>query len=246
MGPIPRGHFNPPDGRDTPTTATVTSAVLGQETTSRETTQSAADREAEVEVAPPVQRTRATVSVPLTATVDTTSQTTRASLASALGERVGNDAGDDSQLVQMCRIASPMTECEDTRPMRSLKHVEYTRRNSQKSKTQSAKSCHRCDHQTLDGTLGARRWSEEGQVDDATARAHAARKRGLLLRNAGNDAPQNDVGRGSSGKDTLRHSESAVGASYQSLLNPDGTENQVWIESPPEAELGPDYIWEAV
>ena len=36
------------------------------------------------------------------------------------------------------------------------------------------------------------------------------------------------------------------GASYQSLLNPDGTESQVWIESPPEAELGPDYIWEAV
>ena len=33
---------------------------------------------------------------------------------------------------------------------------------------------------------------------------------------------------------------------YQSLLNPDGTECQVWIEPPPEAELGPDYIWEAV
>ena len=29
-------------------------------------------------------------------------------------------------------------------------------------------------------------------------------------------------------------------------MNPDGTENQVWIEPPPEAELGPDYIWEAV
>ena len=36
------------------------------------------------------------------------------------------------------------------------------------------------------------------------------------------------------------------GAFYQSPLNPDGTESQVWIEPPPEAELGPDYIWEAV
>ena len=29
-------------------------------------------------------------------------------------------------------------------------------------------------------------------------------------------------------------------------MNLDATENQVWIEPPPEAELGPDYIWEAV
>ena len=36
------------------------------------------------------------------------------------------------------------------------------------------------------------------------------------------------------------------GAFYQSPLNPDGTESQVWIEPPPEAELGPDYIREAV
>ena len=36
------------------------------------------------------------------------------------------------------------------------------------------------------------------------------------------------------------------GAFYQSPLNPDGTESQVWIEPPPEAELGPDFIWEAV
>ena len=36
------------------------------------------------------------------------------------------------------------------------------------------------------------------------------------------------------------------GAFYQSPLNSDGTESQVWIEPPPEAELGPSYIWEAV
>ena len=35
------------------------------------------------------------------------------------------------------------------------------------------------------------------------------------------------------------------GAFYQSPLNPDGTESTVWIEPPPEAELGPQYIWEA-
>ena len=36
------------------------------------------------------------------------------------------------------------------------------------------------------------------------------------------------------------------GAFYQSLLNPDGTESKVWIEPPPEAELGPNYIWDSV
>ena len=36
------------------------------------------------------------------------------------------------------------------------------------------------------------------------------------------------------------------GAFYQSPLNTDGTESKVWIEPPPEAELGPNYIWEAV
>ena len=42
MGPIPRVHFNPPHDSDTATTATA--AVPSQETTSRETTQSVADR----------------------------------------------------------------------------------------------------------------------------------------------------------------------------------------------------------
>ena len=40
--------------------------------------------------------------------------------------------------------------------------------------------------------------------------------------------------------------EDCRGAFYQSLLNPDGTESQIRIEPAPEAELGPDYIREAV
>ena len=44
----------------------------------------------------------------------------------------------------------------------------------------------------------------------------------------------------------MRQSETAAGPSTSHFLNPDGTESQVWIEPPPEAELGPDYIWEAV
>ena len=36
------------------------------------------------------------------------------------------------------------------------------------------------------------------------------------------------------------------GAFCHSPLNPDGTENRVWIVPPPEAEPGPNYIWEAV
>ena len=47
-------------------------------------------------------------------TAETTSQTTTTSLARALVERVGNEAGEDSQPVQMRRIAALMAECEDT------------------------------------------------------------------------------------------------------------------------------------
>ena len=36
------------------------------------------------------------------------------------------------------------------------------------------------------------------------------------------------------------------GVFYQSPLNPDGTESEVWVKPLPEAELGPDYIWGAV
>ena len=34
--------------------------------------------------------------------------------------------------------------------------------------------------------------------------------------------------------------EDCSGAFCQSLLKPDGTESKVWVEPPPEAELGPD------
>ena len=83
--PIPRVGSNPPDDPDTATTASAT--VPNQETTSKETAQSVAERiqvrpaEAEAEGAPVVQRTRTTVSVPVTATAETTSQTTTISLA---------------------------------------------------------------------------------------------------------------------------------------------------------------------
>ena len=68
--------------------------------------------EAEAEGAPPVQRTRTTSSAPIT-TVETTSQTTTTSSARALVERIGNEAGEDSQPTQIRRIAALMTECEE-------------------------------------------------------------------------------------------------------------------------------------
>ena len=61
-----------------------------------------------------MHRTRTTVSVPVTATAETTSQTTTTSPATALVERVGNEAGEDPQSVQMRRIAALMADCEDT------------------------------------------------------------------------------------------------------------------------------------
>ena len=96
MGPIPRVHFNLPDDPDTATTATA--AVPSQETTSRDTNticHRTNSGEMEAEGAPPVQRTRTTVSAPVTTATKTTSQTTATSLASALVERVGNEAGEE-------------------------------------------------------------------------------------------------------------------------------------------------------
>ena len=57
-----------------------------------------------------MQRTRTTISVPVTATAETTSQTTTTSPARALVERVGNEAGEDSQPVHKRRIVA---QCED-------------------------------------------------------------------------------------------------------------------------------------
>ena len=118
MGPIPRVRFTLPDEPDAVTTAAP--AVPVQETTSATATHSAAERarvrlpEAEAEGAPPVQRTKTTSSVPVTTTAETTSQTTTTSSARALVERVGDEAAEDSQLVQMRRIAALMAECEES------------------------------------------------------------------------------------------------------------------------------------
>ena len=118
MGPIPRVRFTLPDEPDAVTTAAP--AIPVQETTSATATQSAAEREsvqlpeAEAEEAPPVQRMKTTSSVPVTTTAETTSQTTTTSSARALVERVGDEAGEDSQPVQMRRIAALMAECEES------------------------------------------------------------------------------------------------------------------------------------
>ena len=36
------------------------------------------------------------------------------------------------------------------------------------------------------------------------------------------------------------------GAFYQAPLDPTGQESKVYIEAPHEANLGPDYVWDAV
>ena len=112
MGPIPRLQVNPPDDADTVATPNL-------ETASGTTTQSqsVAERtrvrlpESEAEGAPPVQKTTTTPTVPVTTTAETMATTTPT--ARALVERVGNEAGEDSQPVQMRRIAALMAECED-------------------------------------------------------------------------------------------------------------------------------------
>ena len=115
MGPIPRVQVNPQDDPDT--VATAAPAASNLETASGTTTQSqsVAERtrvrlpESEAEGAPPVRKTRTTV--PVTTTAETMATTTPT--ARALVERVGDEAGEDSQPVQMRRIAALMTECED-------------------------------------------------------------------------------------------------------------------------------------
>ena len=98
----------------------MTAPVTVQETTSTTATHYDAERArvrlpgAEAEGAPPVQRTRTTSSAPVTTTAETTSQTTTSSSSRALVERIGNEAGEDSQPAQMCRIAAFIAECEES------------------------------------------------------------------------------------------------------------------------------------
>ena len=188
MGPIPRLQINPPDDADTVATPNL-------ETTSGTTTQSFAERtrvrlpESEAEGAPPVQKTRTTPTDPVTTTAETMATTTPTERA--LVERVGDEAGEYSQPVQIRRIAALMAECEDACTSEAI--VEARRIHLEKlTKVKDAviKVVPRTDATTKPLTG---RW-----VVDAWVRANSEWKRGLLLSNASDDAPQDDVGRGSS------------------------------------------------
>ena len=107
MGPIPRLQVNPPDSGDTePGNHVGNDDTICCRTNTREIAS-----ESEAEGAPPVQKTRTTPTVPVTTTAETMATTTPT--ARALVERVGDGAGEDSQPVQMRRIAALMAECED-------------------------------------------------------------------------------------------------------------------------------------
>ena len=104
----------------------------------------------------------------------------------------------------MRRIAAPMAVCEDTitsTAIREARRIHLEKLTKVKDAVIKVVPRTRCDHQTFGRTLGgyhAPRRSKEGQVGDAWVRANSERKQGFLLSNASDDAPQNDVGRGSS------------------------------------------------
>ena len=123
MGSIQRIKFSSPDDPDT--AATTTAAVPSQETTSREHNlspngsawgqqrQKPREHHRLSTGAPPGQRTRTAVSVAGTVPTETTSEITT-SPPRAPVERVGNEAGEDSQPNHMRRISALLTEREDT------------------------------------------------------------------------------------------------------------------------------------
>ena len=251
--PLPRVHVTSPADPDVVTTA----AVPTQETTSGTTTaHSAAERarvrlpEAEAEGAPPVQRTRTTSSAPVT-TAETTSQTTTTSSARALIERVGNEAGEDSQPTQIRRIAALLTECEELSISDDI--AEARRSHLEKlTKVKDAimKVAQRINVATkplMDQWMdtmyddGARqaRWTTRSyeQTPNVSEDFFSATPAMMHLKMMLVDAP-------------LKGHVAAIGdysgTFCQSPLNPDGTESKVWIEPPPEAELGQNYIREAV
>ena len=253
MEPIPRVQVNPPDDPDT--VATAAPAASNLETASGTTTQSqsVAERtrvrlpESEAEGAPPVRKTRTTV--PVTTTAETMATTTPT--ARALVERVGDEAGEDSQPVQMRRIAALMTECEDACTSEAIAEARRVHLEKlTKVKDAVIKVVPRTDATTrpLTGRWvdtmhddGARkaRWTTRGYEqtlngnEDFFSATPAMMHLKMMLVEAALKGHVAAIG-------------DCSGAFYQSPLNPDGTENQVWIEPPPEAELGPDYIWEAV
>ena len=165
MGPIPRLQVNPPDDADTVATPNL-------ETTSGTTTQSVAERtrvrlpESEAEGAPPVQKTRTTPTDLVTTTAETMATTTPT--ARALVERVGDEAGEDSQPVQMRRIAALMAECEDACTSEAIVEARTDtpgEAHESQGRSHQSRATHQCDHQTPDRPLGghhARRRSTEG------------------------------------------------------------------------------------
>ena len=150
MGPIPRVQVNPPDDP-----GTAAPAASNLETASGTTTQpqSVAERtrvrlpESEAEGAPPVRKTRTTV--PVTTTAETMATTTPT--ARALVERVGDEAGEDSQPVQMRRIAALMTECEDACTSEAIAEARRCtpgEAHESQGRSHQSRATHRCDHQT--------------------------------------------------------------------------------------------------
>ena len=225
MGPLPRAHVTSPDDPDTVTTA----AVPTQETTLGTTTTYSAEK----------ARVRNDFS-------DTTTSSAR-----ALHERVGNEAGEDSQPAQIRRIAALMAECEELSITDDIAegrriHLE----NLTKVKDAIIKVVPRTDATTkpLTGRWvdtihddGARkaRWTTRGYEqtlngnEDFFSATPAMMHFKMMLVDAALKGHVAAIG-------------DCSGAFYQSPLNPDGTESKVWIEPPPEAELGQNYIWEAV
>ena len=247
MGPIPRLQVNPPDDADTVATPNL-------ETTSGMTTQSVAERtrvrlpESEAEGAPLVQKTRTTPTVPVTTTAETMATTTPT--ARALVERVGDEAGEDSQPAQMRRIAALMAECEDACTSEAIAEARRVHLEKlTKVKDAVIKVVPRTDATTKPLTD---RWVDT--MHDDGARKARWTTRGYEQTLNGNEVFFSATSAMMHLKmmlveAALKGHVAAIGdcsgAFYQSPLNPDGTESQVWIEPPPEAELGPDYIWEA-
>ena len=228
----------------------MTAPVLVQETTSATAMHYDAERarvrlpEAEAEGAPQVQRTRTTSSAPVT-TAETTSQTTTTSSARALVERVGNEAGEDSQPAQIRRIAALMAECEESSISDDIAQARRAHLEKlTKVKDPIIEVVPRTDATTKPLTG---RW-----VD--TIHDHGARKARWTTR--GYEQTLNGNEDFFSATSAMMHLKMMLvdaalkghvaaigdcsGAFYQSPLNPDGTENKVWLEPPPEAELGPD------
>ena len=241
---------NPPDDADTVATPNLETAS-GTTTQSQSVAERTSVRlpESEAEGAPPVRKTRTTPTVPVTTTAETMATTTPT--ARALVERVGDEAGEDSQPVQMRRIAALMADCEDACTSEAIAEARRVHLEKlTKVKDAVIKVVPRTDATTkpLTGwrvdTMhddGARkdRWTTRGYEqtlngkEDFISATPAVMHLKMMLVEAALKGHVAAIG-------------DCSGAFYQSPLNPDGTENQVWIEARPEAELGPEYICEAV